>query len=164
MSSTELVGNRVRLCPVQANDLSRLRQIRQLPSVRRWWGPENEPYQPSDDVEARSVWHDGQVVGLVQSYEHSDPQYRHAGIDLFLADEAQDRGLGRETVALVVAHLIADHGHHRIVIDPAADNVRAIACYRACGFRPVGVMRRYEKDVEGDGWHDGLLMELVVDR
>ena len=54
-------------------------------------------------------------------------------------------------------------GHHRVVIDPAASNERAIACYRACGFVPVGVMRRYERDVDGDGWHDGLLMEYVVE-
>jgi hypothetical protein len=23
------------------------------------------------------------------------------------------------------------------------------------------VMRSYERDVDGDGWHDGLLMELL---
>jgi hypothetical protein len=26
------------------------------------------------------------------------------------------------------------------------------------------VMRRYERDVGGEGWHDGLLMDLVVER
>jgi hypothetical protein len=26
----------------------------------------------------------------------------------------------------------------------------------------VGVIRRYERDVEGEGWHDGLLMELLA--
>jgi len=25
------------------------------------------------------------------------------------------------------------------------------------------VMRRYERDTSGDGWHDGLLMELLAD-
>jgi hypothetical protein len=24
-------------------------------------------------------------------------------------------------------------------------------------------MRRYEHDVDGDGWHDGLLMDLLAD-
>ena len=48
------------------------------------------------------------------------------------------------------------------MIDPAADNAAAIACYRKVGFRDVGVMRRYEKGPDGI-WHDGLLMELVVD-
>jgi RimJ/RimL family protein N-acetyltransferase len=48
------------------------------------------------------------------------------------------------------------------VIDPAVDNERAIACYRACGFTSVGVMKAYERNHEGAGWHDALLMELVI--
>jgi aminoglycoside 6'-N-acetyltransferase len=47
------------------------------------------------------------------------------------------------------------------VIDPAADNAAAIACYRKVGFRPVGIMRQYERGPEGE-WHDGLLMDLLA--
>lgn len=164
MSDLELVGERVQLRPITAGDAPRLVAIRQTPDVRRWWG-DVEPGWPgaSDDVDRRAIWRGGMVVGLVQWYENADPQYRHAGIDLFLDTSAQGQGLGRETVAVVVQHLL-QRGHHRIVIDPAADNARAIACYLSCGFEPVGVMRQYERDVDGAGWHDGLLMELVVDR
>ena len=59
-------------------------------------------------------------------------------------------------------HLIRERGHHRIVIDPASDNIAAIRCYAAVGFKPVGVMRAYEHDIDGDGWHDGLLMDLLA--
>jgi aminoglycoside 6'-N-acetyltransferase len=62
----------------------------------------------------------------------------------------------------VVRHLIDELGHHRITIDPAADNAVAIRVYEKAGFRRVGVMRRYERDTGGPGWHDGLLMELVT--
>jgi aminoglycoside 6'-N-acetyltransferase len=97
----------------------------------------------------------------VQWYDNREERYRHAGIDLFVEETAQGVGLGRETVSLVVGHLL-ELGHHRITIDPAADNAAAIACYSACGFRPVGTMRRYERDNDGQGWHDGLLMEFVA--
>jgi len=50
-----------------------------------------------------------------------------------------------------------------VVIDPAADNEAAIRCYPAVGFRPAGVMRRFERDVDGAGWHDGLLIDLLAD-
>jgi aminoglycoside 6'-N-acetyltransferase len=60
-------------------------------------------------------------------------------------------------------HLVHELGHHRLVIDPAVDNDAAIRCYKAVGFREVGVMRRYERDTEGDGWHDGLLMDLLAE-
>jgi aminoglycoside 6'-N-acetyltransferase len=59
--------------------------------------------------------------------------------------------------------LIDERGHHRNTIDPAADNAAAIRAYEKAGFKPVGVMRRYERDTGGDGWHDGLLMELLAD-
>ena len=34
---------------------------------------------------------------------------------------------------------------------------------RRATFRPVGVMRRYERDADGSGWHDGLLMDLLAE-
>ena len=61
-------------------------------------------------------------------------------------------------------HLIEDRGHHRITIDPAAGNAAAIRAYQKAGFTEVGVMRRAERDADGKGWHDSLLMEFVAER
>jgi len=47
-------------------------------------------------------------------------------------------------------------------VDPAADNSRAIHVYEKLGFRPVGVLRRYERVADGV-WRDALLMELLAD-
>ena len=160
-----LRGPRLLLRPVRADDVPRLAEIAAEPEVARWWGdvPEAELRAKAageGDAEAFAIEWDGAVVGLIQAYEHPDPQYRHAGIDLFLASQATGRGLGREAVAVLAAHLLDDRGHHRITIDPAAYNERAIRCYEAVGFRRVGVMRRYERGRDGT-FHDGLLMELV---
>lgn len=57
---------------------------------------------------------------------------------------------------------MGERGHHRLTIDPAADNFAAIKCYAAVGFEPVGTMRRYEKGP--DGWHDNLLMDLILEQ
>jgi aminoglycoside 6'-N-acetyltransferase len=161
-----LRGERVSLRPLAAGDVLRLGEIAAEPEVRRWWrdlsAADLLELVADDDVVALSVELDGELIGLVQFEEERDPDYRRAGIDLFLATSAQGRGLGRETVSVVVAHLLDDLGHHRITIDPAAANERAIRCYEAVGFRPVGVMRRYERGLDG-AFHDGLLMELVVE-
>ena len=69
---------------------------------------------------------------------------------------------GREALWLAARWLIEEKGQHRIIIDPAAANERAIATYASLGFKPVGAMRRYERGPEGD-WHDGLLMDLLAD-
>jgi aminoglycoside 6'-N-acetyltransferase len=65
-------------------------------------------------------------------------------------------------VRQVVRHLIDERGHHRITIDPSVGNSVAIRCYEKVGFRPVGVMRRYERHISSEEWRDGLLMELLA--
>jgi len=62
----------------------------------------------------------------------------------------------------VARRLIEEDGHHRITIDPAADNEHAISAYEKVGFRRVGTMRRYQRMSDGT-WIDGLLMELLAD-
>jgi len=116
-----------------------------------------------DGEEDTTVWAvlDGaDVIGMVQAWEESEPMYRHGAIDLALHPDRHGRGLGADTVRTVARWLFEERGHHRITIDPAAANHTAIRSYERVGFRPVGVMRRYERG--GDGtWHDGLLMDLV---
>ena len=64
---------------------------------------------------------------------------------------------------MVLDILIRERGHHRVTIDPAAHNHAAIRCYEKAGFRRVGVLRLAERDSDRNGWHDALMMELVVD-
>ena len=105
---------------------------------------------------------DGRVAGAIQWHEEDEPDYRHAGIDIYLDPALHGRGLGADAIRTLARHLIDDHRHHRLVIDPAVDNAAAIACYTKVGFRPVGVMRNYERGVDGT-WHDGLLMDLLAE-
>jgi aminoglycoside 6'-N-acetyltransferase len=152
----------VLLRPLRPADLAALAAIRAEPAVRRWWGePQPDDFAPSVDGALLAIEVGGSVAGLIQYEEVADPQYRSAGIDLFLGAEWEGRGLGREAVGLLAAYLIDTLGHHRLTIDPAAANERAIRCYEAVGFARVGVMRQYERAPDGT-WRDGLLMELIA--
>jgi aminoglycoside 6'-N-acetyltransferase len=115
-----------------------------------------------EGTETFVIEHDGRVAGAIQWRAEDEPDYRHAGMDIYLDPAVHGRGLGSDAVRTLAKHLIADRGHHRLVIDPAADNAAAIRCYSKVGFRPVGVMRRYERGLDGT-WHDGLLMDLLAD-
>jgi aminoglycoside 6'-N-acetyltransferase len=160
-----LAGARVRLASVSEADAPALRAIRATAAVERWWDPVEPGFPMSDEPEATrlAIHHDGEVAGMVQFGEEIEPKYRSASIDIFVAPSHQRRGVATEAIALVCDHLISERGHHRITIDPAAANTAAIACYAKAGFRPVGVMRLAERDSDGLGWHDQLLMELVVE-
>ena len=152
------------LRPLAAGDEAELLRIHSTPEVRRWWDVPDEGFPWSDEPETTrmAIEVDGAVAGMIQYHEELTPKYRHAGIDLFLDPALHRRGVGTEAVRQVVRHLIDERGHHRIVIDPAVANAAAIRSYEKVGFKPVGIMRRYERDVGGDGWHDGLLMELLA--
>jgi aminoglycoside 6'-N-acetyltransferase len=153
----------IRLRPLQPADTAELLRIHREPEVRRWWDDPEEGF-PDDEPETTrlTIEVDGAVAGLVQFSEELDPKYRSASIDVFVDPALHGRGVGTEAVRRVVRHLIDERGHHRITIDPAAANTAAIRAYEKVGFRPVGVMRAYERDAGGDGWHDGLLMELLA--
>ena len=102
------------------------------------------------------------VIGAIQWAEEEDPDYRHASIDMFLHPSVHGHGYGADAALTLCRHLVEAAGFHRVTIDPAAANVAAIRCYEKVGFRPVGIMRQYERGADGT-WHDGLLMDLVAD-
>jgi aminoglycoside 6'-N-acetyltransferase len=163
-----LRGEAVLLRPVTASDAAGLTGILTTPGVVEWWPGydldrvQREMIDPDDDTVNFAIEVDGQLIGLIQYTEENEPDYRHAGIDIFMHPAWHGRGLGADAVRTVARHLFDDRGHHRITIDPAAHNQRAIRSYQQVGFRPVGVMRRYERGPDGD-WHDGLLLDLLAD-
>jgi aminoglycoside 6'-N-acetyltransferase len=156
-------GSSIVLRPLAAGDEDELLRIHRTPEVVQWWDVP-EPEFPWEEPESTrlTIEFEGMVAGLIQFSEEQEPKYRHATIDIFVDPALHGRGIGTEAVRLVARHLIDERGHHRITIDPAAANARAIRSYERVGFRPVGVMREYERDVGGRGWHDGLLMELIA--
>lgn len=153
------------LRPIVESDVAELRRIHSTAEVAHWWDLPEDGFPWSDDPDSTrlAIEVDGAVAGLVQFSEELEPKYRHASIDVFLDPALHGRGVGSEAVRRVVRHLIEERGHHRITIDPAAANGAAIRAYEKVGFRRVGVMRRSERDFGGDGWHDGLLMELLAE-
>jgi len=100
-------------------------------------------------------------VGCIQYDEETDPDYFSAAVDIFVSAAAQGRGVGGDAMRTLLGWLIDVRGHHRLTVDPAALNARAIHVYEKLGFRPVGVLQEYER-VAGGSWRDALLMELLA--
>lgn len=168
MVNDAIRGERLALRPATLDDVPWLARIAAEPSVAPWWGEQGEQIwrrrfiEQDQDAHRYVIEQDGSAIGFAQWYEEQDPEYRHAGMDLFLAQDAQGRGIGAEVVRLLARWLINVRGHHRLVIDPAAANMRAIRCYQSVGFRPIGVARQRERSPDGT-WRDSLLMDLLAD-
>ncbi|MBB1158889.1 GNAT family N-acetyltransferase [Amycolatopsis dendrobii] len=154
--------SRVTLRPLVEADRARVHEILSAPEVSQWWGDpdeETDSLLAKAEAQAYAIEHNGETVGIIQSWEEASPRYRHAGIDLAVHPGHYGLGLGAEAIRILAQRLF-DRGHHRITIDPAAANVRAIHVYEKLGFRRVGILRDYEQGLDGT-WHDGLLMDLL---
>src|SRR5699024_5749513 len=133
-----LDGAAVHLRPVVDADASVLAAIIGDPTVATWWqvpdvAADVAELLADDELAIWLVEAGGAVIGLVMASEETDPMYRHASIDIALVAAVQNRGLGTDAVRTVARWLIGRRGHHRITIDPAAANARAIAAYAKVG-------------------------------
>jgi aminoglycoside 6'-N-acetyltransferase len=138
-----------------ASDSEALAALFAEPEVKRWWADEDYDRDHGWVAEVG-----GEFAGWVQYEEESYEWYPSVALDIALTTALHGRGYGRRALRLAIERFVAK-GHHRFTIDPDPDNERAIRSYAAVGFKPVGVLRAYERN-PGGGWNDGLLMDLVV--
>ncbi len=95
-----------------------------------------------DDGQGFVLEVDGEPVGWVNTNEHVR---LHDGacvteLDLWLASSAYTGlGYGRRALALLGERLAAERWVDLMFVQPSARNPRAIACYRAAGFAPLGL-------------------------
>ena len=67
------------------------------------------------------------------------------GMDLFIGEPALwGRGLGRIIITQMLEMLTEKMGASAVVLDPHVDNLRAIRCYEACGFRKQKILPAHE--------------------
>lgn len=163
-----LIGDWVKLRPIRPDDRDALIAVLSDESVASIWDTRGPEHSADDTLAGHPHWTawaievDGGFAGSIQASENDDDDYRSAGIDIYMASRFQGRGLGTDALRTLARYLIDIRGHHRLTIDPAASNARAIRSYEKVGFRPVGVMRRYERGRDGT-FHDGLLMDMLAD-
>lgn len=163
--SPTLHGTATTLRPATPDDGEALAAIMSEPEVARWWPRYDADRVRAELLDARDttmfvIESEGELIGAVMYVEEPSPDYRHASIDVFLHPAWHGKGLGTDAVRTIAKHLIHDRGHHRLAIDPAASNEKAIRTYKRVGFREVGIMRAYERNPEGE-WQDCLLMDLL---
>ena len=161
-----LSGPRVVLRPIVSGEHALLAtRIASDAEASPWWGTDAgkiEGWLADPESTVYVIVEGDDDIGIIQYEEETDPDYRHAGIDISVFEAYLGKGYGTEALRVLATYLIGERGHHRLLIDPAASNARAIHAYGKVGFKPVGIMRAYERGPDGD-WHDGLLMDLLAE-
>lgn len=130
-----------------------------------WWGTDAEAtvrWLGDPSVTAFMIEVDGGEAGMLMYSDSGDPDYRYASFDIAVFGAYAGQGIGPEAIRTLARWLVTERGHHRFHIDPAVGNARAIRAYEKVGFRPVGVLRKYERMPDGT-FRDGLLMDLLAE-
>jgi phosphinothricin acetyltransferase len=105
----------------------------------------------------------GEVVAwaVVDEYSAFAPYADVGEFTIYVADQAQGRGLGRELLTALCESAERD-GRYKLVAKIFADNTSSLALCRACGFREVGVHRRHGT-LDGV-WRDVTIVERSLGR
>lgn len=127
-----------------------------------------EKYYSEEDVEIirTIIEYDGKSIGYVHMYKLNDEllnEYEYPltdkvvyGIDQFIGEpEYWDKGIGTKFMKLVLQYLTKEKNADIIILDPHADNPRAIRCYEKVGFKKIKFLPKHEL-------HDGEMVDCYL--
>jgi RimJ/RimL family protein N-acetyltransferase len=186
-----VLGEMVRLRPIEARDADRMWESMQDPEANRLTGTTatftrdqiDEWVATVSDRDGRYDWaitpgavRDGQPVSdeLIGEIvlNDLDEHARSANLRLALLPNYRGRGYGREAIFEVLRFAfdgstdvdgVRHEGPrlHRVSLDVLSINPRARMLYESLGFREEGRLRDVYRD--GDGWADATVMSILED-
>ena len=167
----KIVGNRVYLSPVNADDANiyirwmnesaarsfdQYHQVVSSKSDLKWL------FEPPIDMQRYAmVLLDSDVLIGSISIHNINHLNRNAFIGIFIGEEEhRGKGYGAEAVRLIIEYGFKTLNLNNIMLSVHADNYTAIACYEKAGFREVG---RFPEWVYKDGQYiDKLYMSILA--
>lgn len=135
--------SRVTLRLARDSDAEAIAEWTRDPGVHQFWGGRA---MSVDEVLAKYtgrrapavasyvICEQGRPVGYLQAWQRTGGG---CGLDMFVACDAQGRGIGPRAARALATELAAE-GRTPLTVDPAVDNARAIKAWRAAGFRETG--------------------------
>jgi RimJ/RimL family protein N-acetyltransferase len=171
-----LRGSRVRLRPLEREDLRRYQELFSEPEISLHYGllgvPENltrlqrrydaGEFDTTDRFLLLAIETDGTLIGAMQLTNTENLPSRSATFGIIIGDPAYiDRGYGTEASTLLLEYAFAVLGYHKINLDLFEYNVRAQGMYEKLGFVLEG--RRRETHWSHGRFWDDILMGITAE-
>lgn len=125
---------------------------------------EDEYYNEEDvELERAIIECDGIAIGYCHMYKLNEEllnEYHYPitdkivyGVDQFIGEpEYWDKGIGTKFMKLMLEYLTNEKAAEIVILDPHADNPRAIRCYEKVGFEKIKFLPKHEL-------HDGEMVD-----
>ncbi len=169
-----LEGEKVRLRPIEREDLPRFVRWFADPEVRRhllvylpfsltqeerWYEELQERLRRSESVVLALETLDGLHIGNIGLHE-IDWKNRHAELGIVIGEKAYwGQGYGTDAIRTLLRLAFEEMNLHRVYLVVDEDNLRAIRCYEKCGFREEGRLR--EAVFREGQYHDQPVMSVL---
>ena len=169
-----ILGDKVRLRPIEREDLPRYVRWFGDPEVRRhlliylpfslaqeerWYTSLLERLEQGNDVVFAIETAEGVHIGSVGLHSIGWKD-RHAELGIVIGEkEHWGQGYGTDAIRTLLGVAFEEMNLHRVFLRVDADNERAIRCYEKCGFQREGAMREVVFR-EGE-YHDQLIMSVL---
>ena len=170
-----IVGDRVRLRPVEREDLPRFVRWFNDPEVRRyllmylpfslaqeerWYESLLDRLAKGDDVLLGIETAEGVHIGNIGLHS-IDWKNRCTELGITIGEkEYWGQGYGTDAIRTLLRLAFQEMNLHRVFLRVDADNERGIGCYEKCGFQRDGTLR--EAIFREGQYHDQLMMSVLV--
>jgi RimJ/RimL family protein N-acetyltransferase len=170
-----IVGERVRLRPIEREDLPRYVRWFSDPEVRRhlllylpfslaqeerWFENLLNRLEKGDDVLLAIETADGVHIGNIGLHS-IDWKNRSTELGIAIGEkEYWGQGYGTDAIRTLLGLAFEEMNLHRVFLRVDIDNERGIRCYEKCGFHRDGTLR--EAIFREGQYHDQLMMSVLV--
>jgi len=169
-----IVGKKVRLRPIERDDLPRFVEWFGDPEVRRhllhylpfslaqeerWFENLQERLERREDVVLAIETAEGVHIGSI-GLEDIDWKDRNAELGISIGEKTYwDQGYGTDAIRTLLGLAFRQMNLHRVFLRVDADNTRGIRCYEKAGFRREGTSR--EAVFKEGTYHDQYVMSIL---
>lgn len=103
---------------------------------------------------------DDEIIGTI-GLEQINHVHRKGTLGIFIGDkESRGKGFGSEAIKLILDYGFNYLNLNNIKLDVLDVNSRAIACYKKCGFKEIGIRR--EANYTNGKYHDIISMDILA--
>jgi RimJ/RimL family protein N-acetyltransferase len=169
-----IAGKKVRLRPIERDDLPRYVKWFGDPEVRRhlliylpfslaqeerWFEGLLDRLERQDEVMLAIETADGVHIGNVGLHAINWKD-RSAELGIAIGEKAYwDQGYGTDAIRTLLGLAFREMGLHRVLLRVDADNARGIRCYEKVGFQREGTSR--DAVFKGGSYHDQYVMSIL---
>ena len=169
-----IVGIKVRLRPIERDDLPRFVEWFGDPEVRRhlgrylsfslaqeerWFENLQERLERRESVVLAVETAEGVHIGSI-GLDPIDWKNRYAELGIAIGEKAYwDQGYGSDAIRTLLSLAFCQMNLHRIFLRVDADNARGIRCYEKAGFQREGTSR--EMVFKEGAYHDQYVMSIL---